>query len=147
MSLLTRNLLTPAAILALASGCGGDETQATEDHTPVSDSLMVNDISVTAPYTFVAGQTVRVRIILFNAAQENLDDVESSHFAGLDFNPASLAAVARVPDHNYQFDVTAALTPGSGTLQVSFGHDDSADEVALPPEPVTISPSGGGNPP
>jgi hypothetical protein len=146
MSLLIRSLLTPTAVLALASGCGGDETQGIEDHTPVSYSLTVHDTSATAPYTFVAGQTVRVRITFFNAAQENLDDIESSHFAGLTFNPLSLTTVARVPDHNYQFDVTALAT-GSGTLQVGYGHDDSADEVEFPPAAVTILPSGGGNPP
>jgi hypothetical protein len=42
-----------------------------------------------------------------------------------------------VTDHNYQFDVTAG--PGeAGTVQVSFGHDEAADEHSFDPVAVTV---------
>ena len=92
-----------------------------------------------APATalLTGGQTVRVRLKFFNAADEDLDDVESEHFGGLTFDPASLATVARVTDHNYQFDVTGG-TPGSGTLQVGYGHDEDADEHTFDPIAATV---------
>ena len=65
-----------------------------------------------------------------NAAGEDLDDVEAEHFGGLTFSPASLATVARVADHHFQFDVTGG-TPGTGTVQVSYGHDEAADEITF----------------
>ena len=142
MRATVRTLLgfTPAALsVALASACGSDEPQAAPDHTPVTYHLLVNDIEVSAPYTFTAGQTVRVRLKLFNAQQDDLDDVEAEHFAGLTFDPASLATITRVMGHNYQFDVSGG-TAGTGTLQVGFGHDELADEVAFDPAPVTVTP-------
>jgi hypothetical protein len=134
--------LTPATLsVAMVTACGSDETQAAPDHTPVTYNVLVNDVAVSAPYTFTAGQTVRVRLKFFNAAQEDLDDVEAEHFGGLTFNPvSSLATVARVTDHNYQFDVTGG-TAGTGTLRVGFGHDEVADEVAFDPAPVTVMPA------
>ena len=63
---------------------------------------------------------MRVRLKFFNAAEEDLDEVEGSHFGGLTFEPASLATFVRVTDHHYQFDVTGA-TPGRGTVQVVSG--------------------------
>jgi hypothetical protein len=124
-----------------ASACNDNEAPA-EDHTPASYSIQVNDVPVAAPYTFVSGQTVRVRIKFFNAAQEDLDEVADSHFGGLTFEPASLATVVRDVDHNYQFEVTGA-NPGTGTLQVSFGHDEEADEETFPTAAVTVTPEGG----
>jgi hypothetical protein len=105
----------------------------------------VNDNPVTAPYTFAAGVTLRVRVKFFNAAQEDLDDVEAGHFGGLSFNPASLATAVRLADHHYQFDVTGG-TAGSGTLQVSFGHDEMADEHTFDPVAVTVTGRDGANP-
>ena len=78
-----------------------------------------------------------MRLKFFNAADEDLDDVESAHFGGLVFEPASLATVARVTDHNYQFDVTGG-TPGTGTVQVSYGHDEAADEHTFEPVAATV---------
>jgi len=46
--------------------------------------------------------------------------------------------VARVTDHNYQFDVTGG-TPGTGTIVVSFGHDELADETTFPAADVTVA--------
>jgi hypothetical protein len=48
-----------------------------------------------------------------------------------------LATVARVPGHNYRFLVTGG-TPGTGTLQVGFGHDSLADETAFPTVATTV---------
>lgn len=131
-------LLLPAF---LAMACSDNEAPS-EDHTPVNYSIQVNDVPLSAPYTFVEGQTVRVRIKFFNAAQEDLDEVSDSHFGGLTFAPASLATAVRVPDLNYQFDVTAGA-PATGTLQVSYGHNEDADERTFPATAVTVTPEGG----
>ena len=141
MPTLHRTLLRIALVVLVAAGCGSDETAPpAEDHTPVSYTVLINDNQVTAPYTFTDGQTVRVRLKFFNAAQEDLDDVESSHFGGITFNPASLATAVRLSDHHYQFDVTGG-TAGTGTLQVSYGHDELADETTFPAADVTVSPA------
>jgi hypothetical protein len=126
-----------AALPLAAVACGSDETQSTEDHTPVAYTIFVDGVETAPPLTLTDGQTVRVRLKFFNAADEDLDDVESEHFAGLAFEPASLATVARVTDHHYQFDVTGA-TPGSGTVQVSYGHDEEADEHTFEPVAATV---------
>jgi hypothetical protein len=129
--------LAACAALPLAVACGGDETQATEDHTPVSYTILVDGTEASLPLTLTEGQTVKVRLRFVNAADEDLDDVEADHFGGLAFEPASLATVARVSDHNYQFDLTGG-TPGSGTVQVSFGHDEQADEHTFEPVAATV---------
>lgn len=126
-----------AAALVLLSACGEDETQPTESHTPTSYNIVVNDVPQTEPYVLSAGETSRVRIKFFNAAGEDLDDVEAEHFAGLSFNPSSLAVVSRLADHHYQFDVTPPAV-GSGTLQVGFGHSDAADEKVFPAVAVNV---------
>lgn len=139
------NSFKPSILLLGGLGvlaCSDNESPPAEDHTPTSYTIQVNDLPVTAPYTFTSGETVRVKINFFNQAQEDLDDVESSHFGGLTFDPASLATVTRVSDHNYQFDVTGE-TPGAGTLRVSYGHDEAADEHTLPTAAVTVEDGGG----
>jgi hypothetical protein len=132
-------------LAAVFSGCGGDELQANEDHRPFAYSILIDDVPVSPPYSFVDGQTVQVRIKFFNAAGEDLDDVESGHFGRLTFDPITLATAERRDDHHYQFEVTGG-TPGSGTVEVGYGHDGFADEVSFDPAPVTVVPSGGGNP-
>jgi hypothetical protein len=129
--------LAACAALPLAIACGSDETQGTEDHTPVTYTILVGGVEAAPPFTLNAGQTVRMRLRFFNAADEDLDDVEAEHFGGLTFDPASLASVARVSDHNYQFDVTGG-TPGTGTVQVSYGHDEAADEHTFNLVAVTV---------
>jgi hypothetical protein len=131
--------LVPLALIIVVAGCGGDEPQGTPDHTPVSYNVLINDVLVTAPYTFPSGVTVRVRLKFFNVAQDDLDDVEAEHFAGLTFNPPPRATVVRLTDHHYQFDVTGGV-PGSGTITVGFGHDDMADEQVFPPANITVTP-------
>jgi hypothetical protein len=133
-----------AAVVLGAVACGGDETLPTEDHTPVSYTLSIDGSLATPPYHFTAGETALVRVQFLNAAGENLDDVESEHFAGLTFQPVALATAVRRADHHFQFDVTGG-TQGSGTVTVGFGHDDAANEVSLPSAAVTVS-AGGGNP-
>jgi hypothetical protein len=141
MKSVFRTLLrfTPAALgLVMVAACGDNEAPSLTDHTAVSYSLLVNNVAVSAPYSFTAGQTVRVRIKFFNAEQQDLDPVEGEHFGGLTFNPTSLATVARVTDHNFQFDVTGG-TAGAGTLQVGYGHDELADEETFDPAAVTVA--------
>ena len=128
------------AALTLVVACGSDETQAVDDHTPVSYTVLVDDAPATAPFTFTQGETVRVRFKFLNAANEDLDDIAATHFAGLSFEPGTLATVARVADHNFQFDVTAD-TPGSGVMHVTFGHDAQADEHVLDDATVTVQPA------
>jgi hypothetical protein len=130
--------LAACAALPLAVACGGDETQATEDHTPVTFTILVDGTETSPPLTLTAGQTVQVRLKFFNAADEDLDDVEAEHFGGLTFDPSSLASVVRVSGHNYQFDVTGG-TPGTGTVQVSYGHDEGADEHTFKLVAVTVT--------
>jgi len=84
--------LVTAPLSLFCAACGGDETAPpAEDHVPISYRVLVNDNEVTPPFTFTAGQTVRVRLKSLNAASEDLDDIESTHFAGLTFEPGSLA--------------------------------------------------------
>jgi hypothetical protein len=135
--------LTLTPLVLVAANCGSDESgPTTEDHKPVSYMVSVNDIQVTPPLVLTQGETVRVRLKFVNAAAEDLDDAESDHFAGLTFDPASLATATRVTDHHYQFDVTGG-SPGSGTVQVSFGHDQLADETTFAPVDVLVDPNGG----
>jgi hypothetical protein len=138
VSLLTRSvsgLLLPGAFLA----CGGDETPAgTEDHTPVRYTVLVNGAETQPPFTFTAAQAVTVQLKFFNAEDEDLDIVEDEHFGRLAFTPQTLAFSARDPDHHYRFTVTGNIT-GTGTLQVSYGHDELADETSFDPVPVTVA--------
>jgi hypothetical protein len=132
-------------VAAFLGACSDNEAPPSEDHTPTTYSLLINDVPVTQPYTFIAGQSVRVRIKFFNADGVDLDEVADSHFGGLTFEPATLATVARDSEHNYQLEVTGG-EPGSGTLRVSYGHDDTADEHFLPVASVNVTQQGGENP-
>ncbi|HUR93999.1 MAG TPA: hypothetical protein VMY76_05420 [Gemmatimonadales bacterium] len=139
MTNLRRPLLRfmACAAFTLASACGSDETVGGEDHTPVSYTVLVNGVESSSVLTLTEGQLVRVQFKFFNAADEDLDDVESSHFGGMAFAPTSLGTIVRVADHNFQFDVTGG-TPGTGTAEVSYGHDEAADETTLSPLTVTV---------
>ncbi len=133
-----RSVLRLAAMAAAGAlpACSSNET-APHDHTPATYTVLVNDTEMPPPYTFTAGQTVRVRLKFFNAGSDDLDDVESEHFGGLTFNPTTLATVARVDGHNFQLDLTPG-SAGAGTIQVSYGHDALADETTFPPTAVTV---------
>jgi hypothetical protein len=129
--------LAAAAVLGVSAACGDDETAPThDDHTPTSYTVLIGGTEATAPYTFAAGRTVRVQLKFFNAALEDLDDVETSHFAALTFDPATLATVAPVADHHFQFDVTGG-TVGTGTVQIGYGHDAQADEHSFSADAAT----------
>jgi hypothetical protein len=132
-------------VLLLSVACGSDETAPVESHTPSTYNLIVNDVPQTAPYVLTAGETSRIQIKFFNAAGDDLDDVEAEHFGRLTFGPTSLATATRLADHHFQFDVTAPNV-GSGTLQVSFGHDDTANEKTFSPVTVNVMGGGGGGP-
>lgn len=137
LSSLTRSV--PGLLLAvIIPGCGGDETPSgTEDHTPVRYSVLVNGTETQPPFTFTQAQSVTVQLKFFNAEDEDLDIVEDEHFTRLSFVPLTLALAARDPDHHYRFTVTGNIT-GNGTLQVSYGHDEQADETSFDPVPVTV---------
>ena len=141
---LLRIFLVPAALSGLLVSCGGDET-GTEDHTPFDYTVSIDGAPVEAPYELVFGETVLVRVQFFNEAGDNLDSVEDSHFAGLTFDPGSLATATRVADHNYQFNVTAN-TVGAGTVVISFGHNEEADETEFEAIPINVVPPTGENP-
>ena len=143
-ALLPVSRISLAGALLLAAACGSDETAPVEDHTPASYNLIVNDVPQTSPYVLTAGETSHVQIKFFNSAGDDLDNVEAEHFAGLTFSPTSLATATRLADHHFQFDVTASHV-GSGTLQVSFGHDDTADEKIF--SPVNLNVMGSAGPP
>ena len=135
--------LTACASLALAAACGSDETQATEDHTPVSYTMFIEGTQAVPPVAVNQGQTVRIRFEFQNAGGDDLDDIAATHFAGLTISPTAIATVTRISGQNYQFDVTGAI-PGSGTATVSFGHDEAADETIFAAFPFTVPGSGGG---
>ena len=137
MTYFKPGLLLLTAVLTTA--CGDNEAPPAEDHVPASYGILVNDVLASPPYTFTSGETVRVRLKFFNEAQEDLDNVEDTHYGDLTFDPTSRATVVRVADRNYQFDVTGA-SAGTGTLQVSYGHDAAADEHTFPEEVVTVNP-------
>ena len=136
-SLLIRSV--PALLLAgVLAACGDDETPAgTEDHTPATYSVLLDGTETEPPFTLTEGQSVEVQLKFFNAEEEDLDIVESDHFGGLTFNPTSLATVTRDPLHNFRFTLTGG-TPGTGLVQVSFGHDEAADERPFDPVGVTV---------
>jgi hypothetical protein len=132
----------PALLLTGAlAACSDDESPSgTEDHTPTTYTVLVNGTETQPPFALVEGQAVTVQLKFFNAEDEDLDIVEDEHFGGLTFSPANLATVTRDPVHNYRFTVTGE-SQGIGTVQVSYGHDEAADETTFTPVPVTVGPS------
>jgi hypothetical protein len=131
-----------APLVLVIAACGADETTPpAEDHTPVSYTVFIDGVQASPPYTFTEGQTSLVRIRFLNAASEDLDNVEGTHFAGLTFTAGSLASATRLTDHHFQFDVTGG-PPGDGTMTVSYGHDELADEVTFPGAAATVLPAG-----
>jgi hypothetical protein len=130
--------LSAATAVIFLHACGSDEPSGTgDDHTPVSYTVLVDSNEAHAPFTLESGQTYRVQLKFVNAGGDDLDDIEGEHFAGLVFNPASLASATRDTDHHYRFSMTGG-TVGTGTVQVSFGHDEAADETSFDPVALTI---------
>jgi hypothetical protein len=132
--------LAASAAIAFSAACGDETAPTGDDHTPTSYKVLIEGTEASAPYTFVAGQTVRVQLKFFNAALEDLDDVESGHFAALRFSPASLATAAPVADHHFQFDGTGG-TAGAGTVEIGYGHDAQADEHSFTADAATAQPA------
>ena len=139
-TLLARSL--PSLLLTgTIAACSDDESPSgTEDHTPATYAVLVNGAETQPPFTLVEGQSVEVQLKFFNAAEEDLDLIEDTHFAGLTFSPTNLATVSRDPAHNYRFTLTGEAQ-GAGTVQVSHGHDEAADETTFTPVPVTVEAS------
>jgi hypothetical protein len=139
-SLLARTLPVLLLTGALAACSDNESPSGTEDHTPATYSVLVNGAEMQPPIVLVEGQAVSVQLKFFNAEDEDLDIVEDTHFGGLTFSPEDLATVTRDPDHHYRFTVTGE-TIGIGTVQVSHGHDEAADETSFAPVPVTVEAS------
>ena len=136
--ILPRHLRAMAcgAVVA-AAACSDSEAPPTDDHTPATYTVLVDSVPTAPPFTLTQGQTVRMQLKFVNAAGDDLDDVESSHFGGLTFSPAELATVTRDANHNFRFSI-AGGTPGAGTLEVRYGHDVMADEKSFAPVTVTV---------
>lgn len=125
--------------VALA-GCSSDETVAAEDHDPVTVELSVDGAppSGDGKLHLPEGQTVTVRATFFNAAGDNLDDVEDAHFSRLVFDPAGTATATMDPSAHYSHEVIVDVAPATATLMVDFGHDAAADEHSLGPVDVIV---------
>ncbi len=125
------------AALALV-GCGSSAEAPADDHDPTSFKVLINGVEASAPYTFAAGTATHVQLKFYNAASQDLDDVEAEHYASLTFSPTTLATAAPDAAHHYQFDVTGG-TAGSGTMAIGFGHDEMADEHSFDNVAVTVT--------
>ena len=138
-------LVSVAAItlgtVLLASACSDDETtNEGGGHTPVRVVLAVNGTQMTGDTLFLpAGQTVTVRGTFYNASDENLDDVETSHFSKLTFNPGTLGTATVDLNAHYSHSVQVlGAASSTGTLEIGYGHDELADEHTLTGIPVKI---------
>jgi hypothetical protein len=139
---MNRSTLAAAALLAgaLTLACDSSESTAAEDHTPVRVELAVNGTAMTTDTLFLpAGQTVTVRVTFFNAADDNLDDVEGEHYSLLTFNPGTLATATADAAHHYSHSVVVQAAAATiGTVDIGFGHDALADENTLSGVPVKV---------
>jgi hypothetical protein len=143
---MTRSTLRYTSLLLAAlafTACGDDETGPEEDHTPSSAALFINGVDVTDGLILPAGEPVRVEVRFLNDAGEVITGIEDEHFAGLTFDPSTLATVTSVTGHNFQKDVTAQANAGTGTVVVGYGHDEAADELEFPQIDVTVVATGG----
>lgn len=127
--------------VAALAGCSSDETVAADDHDPVTVELSLDGAppSGDGKLHLPEGQTVTVRATFFNAAGDNLDDVEDTHFSRLVFDPAGAATATMDPSAHYTHEVIVNVAaPATGTLMVDFGHDAAADEHSLGPIDVVV---------
>jgi hypothetical protein len=127
-------------VVALA-GCSSDETVAVDDHDPVSVTLSVDGAppSGDGKLHLPEGQTVTVRATFLNAAGDNLDDVEGTHFSLLTFDPAGIATPTMDPNAHFSHQVVVnAAVSTTGTVMVDFGHDAATDEHSLGPIEVVV---------
>ena len=136
MSLRLRDVL-PAAVLlsgALAAACSNGNEPPAADHDPVRYTATVNGVLMTDDtLRLTAGATDTVQVSFFNAADDNLDDVEAQHYSGLAFTPATGLTATREAAHHYRQVIVNTLGAGvAGDLAVGFGHDTLADEHSFP---------------
>ena len=137
---MTRPAFRATAIFLTAiafAGCGDDETAPEEGHIPDAAALFVNGTDVSDGLVIPAGGTVRVEVRFIHEG-EFITDIESEHHAGLTFTPPTLATIASVTDHSFQKDVTGQSAPGTGTVNVGYGHDEAADELSFGPFDVSV---------
>jgi hypothetical protein len=133
---MSRSLLFSAlgVCAILSSACDDSkEPVAAEDHSPVRVTFAVNGAAMTTDTLFLpAGQTVTVRATFYNAADDNLDDVETEHFSLLTFIPAGLATATIDAAHHYTHTVQVQGAAGTvGDVDIGYGHDALADEHTL----------------
>jgi len=136
-----RRLVLPVLALAVTLAACGDDPAAPAEagHTPASVKLFVNDVDVTANLVLAAGAVTRVEVRYYAADGDLITGIEDHHHTALVFTPPTLATTADVADHNFQQDVTAQGSAGTGTVMVGYGHDAAADELTFGPFPVTVA--------
>lgn len=135
------SVLTTAAIFAAAACNSNESTKETDEHDPERVVFIVGGDTLTGDSLFIpAGQTVTVRMIFFNHANESLDDVEGEHWSKLSFDPGTLATATVDVDHHFsQSVVVNGVANTKGIVDIGFGHDELADEHTLH-APVRITP-------
>jgi hypothetical protein len=126
-------LLTAALV---ATACGDEPTS--HGHTPASAKLFAAGQELTPNLVLTGGQTVRIEVRFYHEDGEQITGIETDHFAGLSFAPATLATVTPVTGQHFFFDVTVQNAAGSGTVTVGYGHDAAADELSFGPFQVTV---------
>jgi hypothetical protein len=135
---------TAALLAAFAfAACDDDETGPEEGHTPTGAALFVNGEDVSDNLVLLAGEPVRVEVRFLDENDEVITGIEDDHHAGLTFTPGTLATVESVEGENFQKDVTGQAEPGTGSVNVGYGHDEAADELSFGPFDVTVAGVGG----
>jgi hypothetical protein len=128
MTRLAAPLFLGVAAAALTLACSSSEAPA-EDHNPVAFDIdgVVTDTSDTV--VFAAGTNDTVVLTFFNAANDNLNDVEAEHFSTMTFTPPDSITATRLSAHHFQQHLVIGNVAGQvGDLDIGFGHDTLADE-------------------
>ncbi len=123
-----------------AGGCGDDETAPTGHSSPEAAVLVINGESFAQNETIAlaTGELVNVEVQLLDEHGDVILDIEDEHFVKLDFTPVGLGTTVDVPDHHFQKILTTQAAPGTGTINVGYGHDADADERSFGPFNVTV---------
>jgi hypothetical protein len=132
---MSRSFRVSAVVCVILTGACDDSKEpiAAEEHIPVRVTLAVNGTAMTTDTLFLpAGQTVTVRATFYDAADESLDDVETSHYSLFTFSPAGLGTATIDAAHHYTQSVQVQGAAGAiGDLDIGYGHDALADEHTL----------------
>ena len=123
---------SPLAGLSLA--CSNSEAPA-EDHDPTTFTITVNNVVMTDDtIRLTLDATDTVHFTFYNAANDNLDDVEGQHYSLLTFSPATGITEVVDPAHHYRsaVTVTGIASGTAGDVTLGFGHDALADEHSFP---------------